>query len=445
MTWNNKIVWTEGMFLQPQHFQQHDRFLEAQLRARMSDGLAFGWGFGALVIDDGALISGKLALVSARGVLPDGTTFRLPVADPAPAELNIPPDARNELVVLAITLQQPGRPETDIEDQPPSPGPRFRVAEVEVGDSNALSTRDAPVHVGRLYLRLMLARDSGEAFATLGVARVIERRADNRVVLDPHYVPPLLHAFAHPVMHGWVRELLGLLNQRSEVLAARLAEPGRSGVGEIVDFLLLGAVNRNAPLFAHLLSLPLLHPDRLYADCLRLSGELATFRDKRRPVVFPAYAHDDLARTFAPVIDDLRQSLSMVMEQTAIPIELQERQRGVRLAIIADLQLQREASFVLAVNAQMPSETLRARFPQQVKIGPAERIRDLVNLQLPGIELRALPVAPRQIKFHAGFSYFELDTRHNEMWKQLETSGGLAMYVGGDFPGLEMEFWAIRA
>ena len=58
--------------------------------------------------------------------------------------------------------------------------------------------------------------------------------------------------------------------------------------------------------------------------------------------------------------------------------------------------------------------------------------------------LRALPVAPRQIPFHAGFCYFELETRGNEMWRQLETSSGLAMHVAGDFPGLELEFWAIR-
>jgi type VI secretion system protein ImpJ len=114
------------------------------------------------------------------------------------------------------------------------------------------------------------------------------------------------------------------------------------------------------------------------------------------------------------------------------------------VAIIPDVDLQRSAQFVLAVSAQMPSEALRARFPTQVKIGPAERIRDLVNLQLQGVPLLPMPVAPRQIPYHAGFSYFELDTRGNELWRQLESSGGLAMHVAGDFPGLEMEFWAIR-
>ena len=118
-------------------------------------------------------------------------------------------------------------------------------------------------------------------------------------------------------------------------------------------------------------------------------------------------------------------------------------QYGVRVAVVPDLELLRSAVFVLAVNAQMPGEALRLRFPGQVKIGPVERIRDLVNLALPGIALRALPVAPRQIPFHAGFNYFELE-RGGELWKQLQQSGGLALHIAGDFPGLEIECWAIR-
>ena len=95
---------------------------------------------------------------------------------------------------------------------------------------------------------------------------------------------------------------------------------------------------------------------------------------------------------------DLRRSLSMVLEQTAIPIELQDRKYGVRVAIVPDHELLRSAAFVLAVNAQMPGDALRVRFPTQVKMGPVERLRDLVNLQLPGIVLRALPVAPAAVQ-----------------------------------------------
>ena len=111
---------------------------------------------------------------------------------------------------------------------------------------------------------------------------------------------------------------------------------------------------------------------------------------------------------------------------------------------IIDRSLLRNAGFILAVNAQLPGEMLRTRFPAQAKLGPLERMRDLVNLQLPGIALRPLPVAPRQIPYHAGFSYFELDNT-GDLWQQLDASGALGIYVTGDFPGLDLSLWAIRA
>ena len=276
------------------------------------------------------------------------------------------------------------------------------------------------------------------------MARIVERRADGRVLLDAAHLPPMLHVVDNAMADGFLREVIGLLHQRGESLAGRLAQPGRAGVGEIADFLLLQLCNRYEPQLVHARQTPVFHGEQLYASLLALAGELSTFRDSKRPAELPPYKHDDPAACFAALMADLRQSLSMVREQSAIPIELQERKYGIRVAIIPDLELQRTAVFVLAVNAQIGSEQLRARFPTQVKIGPAERIRDLVNLQLPGVGLRALPVAPRQIPFHAGFCYFELETRGNEMWRELEASGGLAMHIAGEFPGLELEFWAIR-
>jgi type VI secretion system protein ImpJ len=98
---------------------------------------------------------------------------------------------------------------------------------------------------------------------------------------------------------------------------------------------------------------------------------------------------------------------------------------------------------VLTVQADMPSEELRRLFPSQVKIGAVEQIRELVNSQLPGIVVRALPVAPRQIPFYAGASYFELD-RNSPHWQQMQSSGGFALHISGEFPNIRLELWAIR-
>ncbi|MDE1950501.1 MAG: type VI secretion system baseplate subunit TssK, partial [Burkholderiales bacterium] len=68
MTWHNKVMWTEGMFLQPQHFQQQDRFVARQLESRLAAAVPWPWGFFSLQLDEAALLQGKLALSSARGV-----------------------------------------------------------------------------------------------------------------------------------------------------------------------------------------------------------------------------------------------------------------------------------------------------------------------------------------------------------------------------------------
>ena len=433
MTWHNKVMWTEGMFLQPQHFQQQDRYVGRQLEGRLSSSLPWPWGFFALQVDDAALLQGRVAVNAARGVLPDGLVFSVPGDDPAPLAFEVPADARDQVLVLAVAMARPGVAESDVEAGETAMPPRYRASNIEVADSHATSLREAPLQIGRLNLRLMLARDANEGYTTIGVARIVERRADGRVTLDSGYVAPMLNASAHPVLDGYLREAHGMLYQRGEALAARMAQPGRSGMGEIADFLLLQVVNRFQPLLAHLQRLPVLHPERLYDLLLGLAGDLSSFREQRRPVAYPEYRHDDLAGCFRAVMVDLRQSLSMVLEQTAVPIELQERKNGVRVASIPDIEMQRSASFVLAVSAQMPGDALRARFPTQVKIGPVERFRDLVQSQLPGVMLRALPVAPRQIPYHAGFTYFELETRGSELWKQLESSGGLALHVAGIF------------
>ena len=78
MTWTNKVIWTEGMFLQPQHLQQHDRFLGQQAQMRHAATTAYGWGHLALTLDSAALNLGKVGITAAQGVMPDGLAYDVP-------------------------------------------------------------------------------------------------------------------------------------------------------------------------------------------------------------------------------------------------------------------------------------------------------------------------------------------------------------------------------
>jgi type VI secretion system protein ImpJ len=443
MSSNSRVVWSEGLFLQPQHLQQLERRIDHQFALGAAATAPLSWGFAELEIEDSGLALGKIAISRARGTLPDGSCFEIPRVDPAPTPLNVALDARDELVVLALPLARPDAIDFEAESDPASMA-RHSIKEIEVRDTALPGERWARVQVGQPRFRLLPTSRGTEGFVCLGVTQVMERRADGSVVLHRDYLAPVLRLGALTGLQTMAQDILGLLHQRGEALAQRLSHPGRGGVAEVAEFMNLQAINRHEPVFAHLASQPSLHPEALYRAMVSLAGDLATFDAPRRRVQeFPPYQQDDLRASFAPVLNEIRRLLSLVLEQSAVPIELQTRSYGVRVAIVRDLSLLKSASFVIAASAQMPLETLLSRFPAQVKVGPAERIRELVNLQLPGIVLNALPVAPRQIPYHAGYAYFELD-RSGELWRQLEKSGGLALHTAGDFPGLELECWAIR-
>ena len=443
MTWRNKVIWTEGMFLRPQHFQQHDRHIEHLLESRCAPLRAYGWGIRELRIDQDLLTQGKFAIQSCSGVMPDGTPFDIGGEDEPPKILDIPENTRDTCIYLALPARRRSLVEADAGDTPEILA-RYVPRDQEISDSNAGAGTDACLQTGCLRLHLMLESEERSAFIDMPLARIIEIRADKNVLLDTEFLPPSLDCRASPRLHGFLEELQGLLHHRAEALAGRITESGRGGAAEIADFMMLQAINRLEPVFAHFVDMTGLHPEEFYRIGAQMAGELSTFTTQsKRPDALPPYRHDDLQTTFNGLMSSLRQSLSMVLEQNAIPIPLQLRKFGIRVAIVADSKLIDDANFVLAVGAQVPAEVLRTRFPTQVKIGPVLQIRQLVNSQLPGIAIRPLPVAPRQIPYHAGFNYFELD-RNSELWKQLKTSGGFAIHVGGEFPGLEVEFWAIR-
>ena len=445
MSWYSKVVWSEGLFLRPQHFQQQDRYHEWLVEARARGLGGNFWGWLQLELDEAALLTGKVALGSARGVLPDGTPFDFPAAHAAPEALDFPADARNAVVYLALPLRRPNAVEAVRPESSAGELARHRCAIEEVVDSASSATAQEPIEIGQPRLRLALAEQAGDAFVHLGVARIVERRPDNSLVLDRNYIAPSLSCNASPVLASWLREVQGLLAQRGQALAARLGQPGAGGIGEIADFVFLLTVNRHQPVLDHLVSLSQLHPERAFSRLLELHGELATLaKAERRPAPMPPYQQDALELCFAPLLREIRLALATVLEQNAIQIELKDHKQGRYVGLIADHSLLRQAGFVLAVKAQLPGETVRTRFPAQAKLGPVERIREIVNLQLPGVGLTPLPVAPRQLPYHAGFSYFELD-KSGELWQQLEHSGGLGLYVTGDYPGLELALWAIRS
>ncbi|WP_421229844.1 type VI secretion system baseplate subunit TssK [Aeromonas enteropelogenes] len=443
MSSRNRVIWREGLFIKPQHFQQQQRHSDYALHARLSALSDYFYGLQSLAINEDYLGFGRIALVGATGILPDGTVFNIPNDDLLPTPLEVTDaSVANQKVYLALPLSVSGVNEVGQGGQVAT---RLQAHRHDVRDLHSEGGDVVSLEVGRVSLRLMLEREDRSAYASLAIARILDKRPDGGLVLDPNFMPCSISVSAIPALKRFLGESAGLVAERARSLSQRIAAPGQQGVADVAEFMMLQLLNRAQPQLSHLARLGTLHPERLHEVLVQLCGELMTFTDESRlPPEFPAYRHDDQQVSFEPVMLTLRQALSTVLSPRAVSIQLRKHQYGIVVAMVNESELMQSADFVLAVRARMPQEQLRKQLLQQTKVASSDKIRELISLQLPGIPLLPLPVAPRQLPYHAGYSYFQLD-RQSPAWQMLAVSNTLAFHIAGDFPELDMQLWAIRS
>src|SRR6185312_7965084 len=181
MAHDNKIIWSEGMFLRPQHFQQNDRYVDWLVRSRVGGLAPHSWGLSELKINRELLMSGKFSVEACRGILDDGTPFSLPDQADHPLPLAPGETVRNTLVYLALPVRQPG----GVEIVPPGrddAAARLAASETSVFDAVAGFDSQASVQIGRLRFRYLLESDERAGYSCLGLARIVEVRPDRSII-----------------------------------------------------------------------------------------------------------------------------------------------------------------------------------------------------------------------------------------------------------------------
>ena len=437
----SRIAWSEGMFLRPQHFQQQERFLLNELAQVVGHHSPYFWGINELQIDEPLLNHSQFGVARVTAMMPDGSAVLLPKREPRPHAITVDKSVRDQKAYLAVPIEKAGTVNTSPADS--AQVTRYRFDDHEVVDSLIGPDATEVLQLSQMSVELKLSSESLSGYVAIPIARIIEVTEEGRVITDDKFIPPSLNAQKNPVLKRCIAELRGMIKLRADTIANRLSQ-GQGSASSIADFLMLQMLNRYEPLVRHFDTTEGLHPEVLCQQLLTMAGELSTFScERKRPPELPVYLHDDLTTVMGSLMVVLNQFMSSVLEQTAVKLPIESTKFGIRVAPVADKALLERATFVLAVKASVETEELRRRFPAQIKIGPVEHIRDLVNNQLPGISTAALPVAPRQIPYHAGYHYFQLD-KHHDYWKRLSASGGIALHLSGKYPDLDMQLWAIN-
>ena len=234
MSANSRVIWSEGLFLQPHHFQQQDRHFEQYADARCQALAPYSWGLTEVQIERDLLGIGKIGLRRLAGVFPDGTPFRLPDDDPLPSPLEVAGDVKDQRLFLAVPLRRAGEV-----DAARGAGPhdlvRHDIRAVETPSSAAGSAAAVVLEVGALRTRLILEREATDAYACIPLARVVECRADRQVVLDDQFIPTVLTLRSADRLATLASELVGLFHHRGEALGNRVMATGRAAAAELAD------------------------------------------------------------------------------------------------------------------------------------------------------------------------------------------------------------------
>jgi type VI secretion system protein ImpJ len=440
MSWYSKVAWKEGLFLQPQHLQQADRYLENLVKARTRIITPYPWGLIEMTIDRDLAQQGRLGLRAAVGIMPDGTPFEAPGSAPLPLPVAVPEDEAQGLDVW-LTLPDVSVNGQDVAPEGANSATRFVLAAETVADNAAASRNEQTVEVAHPRLELALRKTARPGYQSIRIGRIIEMR-DGIVTLDDTVPPTGLVLAVHPAYEGYLSRVVGWIEAKLETLARYASDPSSGGGMQATDYLMLMVLNRELPVLKHLKGMAAVHPERLYEKLISLAGELATFdQGERRAADYGSYRHDDPKASFTPVVQDIQRLLSRDVGR-AVRLPLKEVRANSYAALVNDRNLFAQATFVVEVSSGLPLTQVQQQFPQLCKVGPSTRMKQIINNNLPGIGLVHLPNPPRQIRVVSSNVYFLLD-KSTDLWREFSTAPAVGMHFAGNWPDLKLELWAI--
>jgi type VI secretion system protein ImpJ len=434
------IVWTEGMFIAPQHFQHSDMAMRAYADAVAQLPLAAGdHGVSELEINLDALNIGKFALRHAAGVFPDRAFFRLSEE----LVIDIPDGCVGETVYLALPLAVYGAAQVG------APGERTRLSKRLTELRDIAEPGNAPIEAELAELGACLLRGSEDlaGFATIPVARVLEKDSDGRVVLDRRFMPCALCLGAAPRLGERLEEIISLARQRAANAATRVTSDieTRSEASLLTERLELLTLNRWLVVLQNAAATPRFAPRALHAALAQLLVELeALVGSEADPELL--FNPLDLGTCFEPLIAGLRRRLTLERQSDVVALdwnsELFEKRRLLRVVVPAR-HLAENRRLVLAVTAPEGARVLTEMVPLAAKLAGLSAMPELVTRGLPGIELRPMTTAPGELRMRADAAFFEVNTA-SSLWKQfVDKREALALHVDSRIPALEATLYLL--
>ncbi|MCC9602677.1 type VI secretion system baseplate subunit TssK [Stieleria sp. JC731] len=326
---NESVAWLEGMFLRPHHMQAAERSIDENARQQVSLDHGYNYGIRHISFSRDAIANGQFELSECQARLRDGTVIwidaasqpdRVDLGKTGGASKRSLADAFDDVesidVFLAVPKLRLGRANTLEETGGQH---RFVSQSSSVADENA-GGNEQEITTRSLNAQILLGTDNLGGYETLPIARIKRSgAAEAAPEIDHDYIPPVLGCDAWPELaRDYVRAVYDIIGQKLEVLAQQVNTrgimQGSPEAGDMNRLLMLTALNSGYAALRSLAFARGVHPHVAYTELCRIVGSLSIFRPDRRPGEVPLYDHDDLAKIFRWVREEIRSLITEVQE-----------------------------------------------------------------------------------------------------------------------------------
>jgi len=439
---HNQVVWREGLFIRPQHFQQNDRYYNYELMTRSLYSRANSWGLFNLVIDESLLNAGKISIKNASGIMPDGTLFEINTNN-LQLTLDIKNTDSNKIIYLALPLFIKDSDNIHFEDQKKLLTRYVAKVANNVPNTNAGELSSSDILVAQQNFKLITQDELNDSFIKIEIAKIGSISTSGIVSLDDNFVPTYLHLNKSEKLISKIKELLSMVSYRASVIAENISD-SRLQSTELGNYLMLQLLNKTESRLHYYLTQDRIHPDEVFLELTSLLSELAVFMKKERRIIdHITYNHLEQFFSFTQVLDELKTMLSRVLEQNSIALTVEKRKYGIYIAPIKDKAIINNSTFIFSVSADMPANKIKEVLLSSLKLGTIETIKNLINYHLVGFKIRTLSSPPKEIPYKVNHLYFSIELSE-ENKKILLKSSGFAFYLSSDIPNIDYSIWAIK-
>lgn len=442
---NSKVVWSEGLFLTPHHFQKEEVYLEnfaKQLVFQSNNEDTYG--ISEIDFDYSLLDLGKFGVKMACGVFADGTPFHIDQE----LVIDIPEGTTRQTVYLAIPVYREGNLQVQYGENVKT---RYRAFDSDIYDVTDINGEQIKVQLADLNVSLKLGNEKLDNYLTIPIAEISEYVLGGRVVINKAFIPQCTSIRVSDYIRENIKYIYDKLQYRSTQVARRLGAGGNSKSYQsmIRDFMWMSGLGEWTPVWKELAQNTSLRtsPKTLYFYCISMIGKMYGLEGKVAPEL-EMWNFNNLYGVFSQIFGLIHESLRDIQSDNVTTLKWDTSlyaSRHLLRAMVRDRALYVDSMFVLVVSSPAGPAVISQEFPKVCKIASNSDIANIVLNALSGVPIRSLPVAPSELKTRANAAYFEIDTK-SEIWQNIVNNDEpIALHVDDRFTDIEIELNIIKA